>query len=165
MALATRDTVRSRGALQAPSTDAAAPSNLQIDAAILLAVTLMIALVGRTTYDEVVAWTNEQLAADPEKQLKKDAYVAAESYFAISKLPAILKNGQMAEGGLTDSTTVGQSTTRFAPVEEGQKIRRDWESLAMKELAPYLAVIRTDAEGKDLSANTKKKGGFTIMVI
>lgn len=161
MALTTAIITRQRGGLSAAST-AGVVRDDQLDAAIKLATVRLVSFVGQTIYDEVAAWTSEQLAADPAKEDKKNAFVDAESYLALSFVPDILKNAQHSASGLEQRTIVGESVTEFAPVEEGQKIRRVWESAALRVLTPYLDIVKKDSNGDDLSI---KRGGLMIMVI
>lgn len=161
MALTNVTITRQRGALQS-ATSAGVVTDDQVEAAIKLATPRLVQFVGQDNYDTVAGWTPEEISADLAKEKKKNAYVDAESYFALGFIPDILKNGQMSATGLEQRTIVGESVTEFAPVDEGQKIRRVWESAAFRVLTPYLDIIKKDSNDDDLSIS---KGGLTIMVI
>lgn len=168
------DAVRSEGSLKAPTDASGAASDKQIKSAIRMARRRMIARLtavaqqvgsipavvtdGSVAYNAVLAYTDPQLLEEPYSD-EYDAFLHAESCFAIAELCAVLNAQQLSDTGIIQSITIGKAQQAFVSQDELNKIRSTWEARANRFLAPY-APVQLDDNTQAPTMFASRKGTF-----
>lgn len=146
MALTLADiaTVRDRGALDAPPV-AGAITDAQVNAALMLAASRMVDIVGYASYVAIVAITDGDTTLDPNglgwtNGQKKQDFVSAESYLALARLAKVSQLGKMTASGTPMTSQIGREVKTFAPEIETTDTGLAWEKEAYRILAQYIQV-------------------------
>ncbi len=146
------DAVRSEGSLKAPSDASGAASDQQIKSAIRTARTRMIDKITKETYEMVRLWTDVDLT-DADKSDQYDAFLSAESCYAVAQLTSKLNAQQLSNTGLIQSIEIGKARQSFVSTDEIAKMAQTWIERGNRALSKYLTV--------PLQATTQKPDSFT----
>jgi hypothetical protein len=152
--------VRSEGALITPSGSNGAPTDEQVQAALNGGQLLMLKRFETAEYAAV----RDYAGSDPDELEKKDRFLHAESCFAVSALPRILTNTQLAKTGLVKTKRVGDASETFASGVETNDITGDWIAKAYDWLSKYLGNKVLDEDGKQIGYRSKDRK-LTIVAI
>ena len=109
--------VRTIGALNAPTVASGAASDNQVNAAIYDAQMRMVQKVGITVYAAVQAFDDADLEV-PANADKQNAFIHAESCFAIAELCHILTAQQLSDTGIIQTVEVGKYRQNFTTSDE-----------------------------------------------